>query len=192
MESSEIILHNTVLEYVFRYLYDQVKKMGGKVIKYSKNINYSDGTSNKVTYFQTIQYVQPPKNNRLAVQFSYVIQPDGKPAQGFMELMPAMEFEGWQLQNDTVLLKVEFAPLYKPYIDNLFSDLNEKFGSIAEKPKGPEKPSTGASREDWFRFKSDCDKAGYKFTHNDLAKELHLSPGYVRQLYNTWKSGEES
>jgi hypothetical protein len=60
------------------------------------------------------------------------------------------------------------------------------------KPAKPARPNKNASREEWFAYKRACGKAGTKFTHNDLAKELCLSPGHVRNLYATWAAGEET
>jgi hypothetical protein len=48
------------------------------------------------------------------------------------------------------------------------------------------RPRKGSGRLAWFRYKARCDQAGIKFTHRELAAELGLSAGTVRNLYSTW------
>ncbi len=55
------------------------------------------------------------------------------------------------------------------------------------KPTRPRKPPEESSREDWFDYYYKSNEAGYKVTHKDIAKELNLVVGTVRQLYSTWK-----
>jgi hypothetical protein len=55
------------------------------------------------------------------------------------------------------------------------------------------KPAMGATREEWFRYKLNCDKSGsIRFTHKMLAKELSLEDGYSRTLYAIWKKSQET
>lgn len=132
MEKSEITLHNTVLDNVLHYLYDQVKLMGGQTIRYSHPVEYSDGTiNNNVTYVHTVQNVQPPQNNRLVVNYTFLIEPEGKPGQ-YWGLMQAIEFEGWQLQTNSVLIKAEFDPSYKPIVDAFLNDLQKTFEQVTQ------------------------------------------------------------
>jgi len=56
-------------------------------------------------------------------------------------------------------------------------------------PEWPDKPSKDAPREAWFEYKNRCDQAGIKFTHQQLAEALNLSPGYARNIYADWKAG---
>jgi AraC-like DNA-binding protein len=52
-----------------------------------------------------------------------------------------------------------------------------------QKPQGPERPPKEAPRDAWFQYYDDCKKNGMKYTLEDLAGDLHLSPGYVRTLH---------
>ena len=111
MEKVEISLNNTVLANVWQYLYDRVKSMNHKVIEYSKFLENQDGAGYNVTYRCTVQNIQPPQNNQLLVNYTYVIEPEGKDTQVY-GILPAIEFTGWQLQLDTVLINIEFLPLF--------------------------------------------------------------------------------
>lgn len=75
-----------------------------------------------------------------------------------------------------------------PYVDvdrrKLLQLLTNRGYAQEDRPK---KPGKDAPREDWFRYKYECGNKGtIRFTHQDLARELDLAPGTVRNYYSDW------
>jgi hypothetical protein len=126
MEKREIILHNTVKDNVFRYLSELTQAMRGREIKYGHPVIYPDGTRN-VTYHYRIQFVFFDQNNQLVVNYSLDTEPEGEPTKLYPNLIPAINFRGLQLQVTTVLLTVEFEPLFKPFVDEIWDNLLKTF-----------------------------------------------------------------
>lgn len=174
MEKVEISLNNTVLANVWQYLYDRVKSMNHKVIEYSKFLENQDGAGYNVTYRCTVQNIQPPQNNQLLVNYTYVIEPEGKDTQVY-GILPAIEFTGWQLQLDTVLINIEFLPLFKDFVDGFVKDLNKMFGKKTQ-------PSLTFNQNDFAQT------AWFLFTGNgiviDFPFEL-LSMAFERTLHSS-------
>jgi hypothetical protein len=78
--------------------------------------------------------------------------------------------------------------------DLLLAEMNRQgwINPEASKPKKPQKPSKGAEREGWFVYYYACQKAGIKYTHEDMANDLHLSPGHTRTIYSNWKKSQNT
>src|SRR6266540_6333108 len=58
-------------------------------------------------------------------------------------------------------------------------------------PYKPHKPSKNASRDEWFEYKSNCDRIGVRFSHKQLAAELGISPGHACNMYALWTAGRD-
>ena len=55
------------------------------------------------------------------------------------------------------------------------------------KPEKPEKPAKDAPRDQWFDYYHQMKGIGFKYTLNDLASDLGLSHGHVRDLHILYK-----
>ncbi len=59
-------------------------------------------------------------------------------------------------------------------------------GAAAGLPSKPSEPSQGAKLDEWFRWRADCLRLGYKVTYADIAVRVNLSPGYVKNKGSEW------
>jgi hypothetical protein len=51
------------------------------------------------------------------------------------------------------------------------------------------KPGWDAPLEDWFVYYHKRQAAGYRITLDDIAKEVHLTEGHIRNLHHVWVAG---
>jgi hypothetical protein len=123
--NNEVILQNTTLENVFRYLYDKLKRIGGETIERKTD----DGT----IHLYCIQYVHPSEPNKIEVKYTTTVEPQGnvEKSHGYWHDSIAMRFEGWQLQTNTVLLKGEcHCSFILSTFDEYWADLLTAFGAV--------------------------------------------------------------
>lgn len=58
------------------------------------------------------------------------------------------------------------------------------------KPLAPPRPAEKAGREAWFEYKRSMGRAGIRCTLRQLAADMNLAYGYVRQLSADWQEAE--
>ena len=111
------------------------------------------------------------------------------------ELYPVGHVEALEINSETIKITIlcyqesngiPFAVEIYHETVRMLEDLSKEFIKLFGKPSSISIPQT-SSRQAWFLYKLKCDMAGIKFTHKELAAELHLSHGYVRQLFSIFK-----
>lgn len=117
--------------------------------------------------------------------------PDGVDAQLAIDLATGtLELSGVIDRMEEEALKyigpVEFADSTMSQVARLILARRPAPQAGEQPPAIPTRPSAGATREEWFRYKLHL---GRRFTHKDLAKELGYAEGYVRKLYAEWIAG---
>ena len=125
----EVILQNTILENVLKYLYNKMKELSGRVIENKDD----DGT----IYAYCIQNVFPSNSNRIDVKYTSVVTPKGdtEKAHGYWGELIAMSFEGLQLQTNTVLIKAECKhPFIMSIFDDYWADMFKAFSTAQSFP----------------------------------------------------------
>jgi hypothetical protein len=137
MEKRELTLQNTILDNVLTYLYDQVKTRGALFnLVDSKITEYPDGTKKKFDYHHNITSVQSTKNNTITINVHFYMEDTvlhAIPSPGHNINYGAIVFKLWPLHTNTVLIKVDFVETYQGFVDEILSDLTQRFEQ--EQPK---------------------------------------------------------
>jgi len=116
---------------------------------------------------------------------------DGEPEKNWWAKIAGISIKVAPLSKDMTEIFVRQNPEAEPFV---YERLIQKFeshpllfpGEINLTPH----PGPHATREEWFEYYYQS-KQKFKITHNDIAKELNISPGYCRQLYAIWKLQRE-
>lgn len=120
----EVILQNTTLENVMRYLAEKLKGISGVIDEPPQK----DGTLIQ----HNIQNVIPWQLNEIKVEYTDVVIPKGniEKSHGYWGNYVAMNYEGMQLQTNTVKIKAECRhPFILPIFDRIWADMLKDFGA---------------------------------------------------------------
>jgi hypothetical protein len=134
MENKEFKLRNTELDNVLRYLFDHARTF------VKSSVESKDG----VLYHHDIANIYTPQKNKMAITENFymtrgdaIIQIAEHSEQTSANIWRAVPeynlrtdcivFEGWQLQVNSVLFKVEFDPYYSNSVEAILQDLHNAF-----------------------------------------------------------------
>ena len=201
MEKTQIKLSKTVLENVFRILYQRLESGAPNIFRASKdgpantqtrtviNSDYPDGITRTVTYHYELQRPHWSGNKLTAQEHYYIGVYPGKSDITSEEIVKSMFIDaliitGYQLQTDTVKLEIEYLEHWQDLVNSLILEIQDLFGEqTTNQPGQTEKPK-----------ESTINTHGYNYTFVEHLEKLKRGDFDALAIENSpeWKTSKET